>query len=136
MSLCTKIMQVYCCFVFLFFLSVCSPLGLFFQRHQILFLKIIFSPICTVHINGNLLSNSKTFHLWLNLLSYSPNGDPGVLLYFRSWRYIFGWQSLIDDCSYETKSQTIFSFQVIHVIGTFSVISCFLFVCYFQHLLS
>lgn len=41
MSLCTKIMQVYCCFLFLFILSFCSSLGLF-QRYQIFFFKWYF----------------------------------------------------------------------------------------------
>lgn len=62
-------------------------------------------------MNGNFLSNFNTFNLWLNLLSYSPKGDPGILLYFGAGA-IFGWQSLIDDYSYEMKIQTIFSFHV------------------------
>lgn len=62
-------------------------------------------------MDRNLLSNFNTFHPWLNLLSYSPNGDPGILLYFGAGT-IFGWQSLIDDCSYEMKIQVIFSVQL------------------------
>lgn len=83
-------MQVYCCVVF--------SVHLKFLQFSWSFSEIserIFSLVCTVYTNGSFLCNFDT--LWLNLLSYSPNGDPNILLYFEAGA-IFGWQSLIDEC--------------------------------------
>lgn len=78
------------------------------------------SCLYTVHIIWNCsITTWHTSHKWLNLLSYSPNGDPGIV--FVLWasasirlaipnRRLFIWNG---------KKLTIFSFHVI-VIGTFS----------------
>lgn len=68
----------YCKFIvalyFLFISSFCGShvLSAFFGDIKSFFKKKkkhYFFLICTVYMNGNLLSNFNTFHLWLNLLS-------------------------------------------------------------------
>lgn len=107
-------MQVYCWFVFLLFVG-CLRFVL-----SSLSVTLPWSCLYTVHIIWNCsITTWHTSHKWLNLLSYSPNGDPGIV--FVLWasasirlaipnRRLFIWNG---------KKRTIFSFHVI-VIGTFS----------------
>lgn len=97
---------------------------------------ISLSLLCTVYMNGNVLSNLNTFNLWLNLLSYSPNDESGILLFFEAGT-IFGWQSILDDCSYERKIQTIYLAFMFSCNSCHWHLFCHFFfssgVCYFQH---
>lgn len=91
----------------------------------------MFSLVCTVYINGNFLNDLSPLTEPLLQSQWRPRH----FVVLRSWRYIyiFGRQSLIDDCSYEMTIQTIFSFHVIHVICTFFRHFLSSVVCYFQH---
>lgn len=131
MSLCTKMMQVYCCFVFLFIfnflqscflLQLCQNIALFFLyvycihewefAHQLLYALLTFT---------------------IDWISCPAIPTVTLALYFCAGT-IFRQQSLIDDCSYEMKIQTIFSFHVSNCHWHFFFHFLFSFVvCYFQH---